>query len=311
MALGIGPGDEVITTTFSFFATAGVIARVGAKPVFVDIDPVTYNINPQLIGPAITSRTKAIMPVHLYGQCADMEPILALARKHSLDVIEDAAQAIGAEYRNGKRAGSMGTMGCLSFFPSKNLGALGDGGMVVTNDSALAEKIGVLRTHGGKPKYYHEIIGGNFRLDTLQAAVLGVKLKYLDEWTERRQQNAKRFLKLFKESELIEKVGLRLPDAVYADAGVPHYHIYNQFIIGVPDRDRLRDYLKQKEIGTEVYYPVPFHLQGCFRSLGYREGDFPVAERMARETLALPIFPEINSAAQAEVVGQIKKFYGV
>jgi dTDP-4-amino-4,6-dideoxygalactose transaminase len=309
MALGVGAGDEVITTPFSFFATAGVIARLGAKPVFVDIDPITYNINPQLIEAAVTSKTKAIIPVHLYGQCADMEPILALARKHSLVVIEDAAQAIGAEYRDGRRAGSMGDLGCLSFFPSKNLGALGDGGMVVTNDSTLAETIRILRVHGGKPKYYHQIIGGNFRLDTLQAAVLNVKLKYLDGWTKLRQENAKRYLKLFQESGLIEKTGLRLPNAIYADTGVLHYHIYNQFVIKVSDRDRLREFLKREEIGTEIYYPVPFHLQECFRSLNYKEGSYPESENAARETLALPIYPELSPNQQEAVVGSIRRFF--
>jgi dTDP-4-amino-4,6-dideoxygalactose transaminase len=311
MALEVGPRDEVITTPFSFFATAGVIARVGAKPVFVDIDPATFNINPRLIEAAITSRTKIIIPVHLYGQCADMKPILELARKHNIFVIEDAAQAIGAEYRDERRAGSMGTMGCLSFFPSKNLGALGDGGMVITNDKTLSEKIRTLRVHGGKPKYYHQMIGGNFRLDTLHAAVLNVKLNYLDGWTKRRQENARQYVLLFRESGLLEKVGLHLPDAVYEDAGILHYHIYNQFVIRVPDRDQLREYLKQDGIGTEIYYPVPFHLQDCFRCLGHRMGDFPEAERAAKETLALPICPELNPPMQSEVVEQIRKFDGI
>src|SRR6266540_4353358 len=275
MALGIGPGDEVITTAYSFFATAGSIVRVGATPVFADIDPLTCNIDPKKIESAITPRTKAIIPVHLYGQCADMEPILGIASRHTLWVIEDAAQAIGAEYRDGRRAGSMGVIGCLSFFPSKNLGALGDGGMVVTNDPQLAEKLAVLRVHGGKPKYHHKILGGNFRLDTLQAAVLNVKLNYLDGWTKARRKNAEQYRHLLKESGLLETTGIQALHAVYAASGVRHDHIYNQFVIRVPDRDRLREFLKEQEIGTEVYYPVPFHLQECFASLGYKRGDFP------------------------------------
>jgi len=309
MGLGIGSGDEVITTVYSFFATAGVIARLGAKPVFVDIDPATYNLDPNKVESAITTRTKAILPVHLYGQCAEMASILETAGEHGLAVVEDAAQAIGAEYRDGHRAGSMGTLGCLSFFPSKNLGALGDGGMVLTNDAALNEKIRTLRVHGSKPKYYHKFIGGNFRLDALQAAILNVKLDYLDAWTRRRQENAKRYTQLFEESGLLERVGLILPQAVYSEVGVPHGHIYNQFVIRVPHRDRLRAYLQQEGIGSEVYYPVPFHLQECFRALGYREGDFPCAEQAAKETLALPIYPELASEMQSHVVEKIRAFY--
>lgn len=309
MALGIGPGDEVITTPFSFFATAGVIARLGARPTFVDIDPVTYNIDPNKIDPAVTSRTTAIIPVHLYGQCADMTPILKMAERHHLMVVEDAAQAIGADYRDGRRAGSMGVLGCLSFFPSKNLGGLGDGGMVVTNDAALAEKVRILRVHGGKPKYHHKIIGGNFRLDSLQAAVLNVKLNYLDGWTKRRRENAERYASLFKESGLVEKVDLELPEPVYAETGVSHPHIYNQFVIRVRERDRLQEYLKQNEIGTEIYYPVPFHLQECFRYLDYKEGDFPEAELAAKGTLALPIYPELSFEMQDKVVQKIIEFF--
>jgi dTDP-4-amino-4,6-dideoxygalactose transaminase len=308
MALGIGPGDEVITTQYSFFATAGVIARLGAKPVLADIDPRTYNLDPAKVEPAITSRTKAILPVHLYGQCADMEPILKMAARHGLAVVEDAAQAIGADYRDGRRGGSMGTMGCLSFFPSKNLGALGDGGMVVTNSADLAEKLRVLRVHGGKPKYYHNVIGGNFRLDTIQAAILNVKLNYLDGWTKRRRQNADRYRLLFKESGLLEK-GMVLPRAVYAGTAAANDHIYNQFVIRVSERDRLREFLKEQEIGTEVYYPVPFHLQECFASLGYKQGDFPESERAAKETVAVPIYPEITEEMQKTVVEKIREFY--
>jgi len=310
MAIGVGPGDEVITTPYSFFATAGAVARLGAKPIFVDIEALTYNIDPSKIGQAITSKTKAIIPVHLYGQCADMAPILELAQHHNVKVIEDAAQAIGSEYRDGRRAGSMGTVGCLSFFPSKNLGCLGDGGMVVTNDVDLAERMKVLRVHGGKPKYYHKLIGGNFRLDTIQAAVLNVKLNYLDEWTRRRQANAQRYEKLFQESGLVQKRNVvRLPAPVYRDSGAKHYHIYNQFVVRVEQRDALMAHLKQKGIGTEIYYPIPFHMQECFRYLGYKEGDFPESERAARETLAIPIYPELSAAMQTEVMEGIASFY--
>lgn len=310
MALGVGLGDEVVTTPYSFFATAGVITRLGAKPVFVDIDPHTYNLDPAKIEQAITNRTKALIPVHLYGQCADMAPILEIAARRQLKVVEDAAQAIGSEYQDGRRAGSMGTMGCLSFFPSKNLGALGDGGMVVTNDPEAAERVRILRVHGGKPKYYHKQVGGNFRLDSLQAAVLNVKLNYLDGWTKRRQENARRYEALLKQGGLLQKPGISLPQAVYQAAGVTHYHIYNQFVLRVPRRDHLIAFLKQKHIGTEIYYPVPFHLQECFRYLGYKEGDFPVSERAAKDTMAIPIYPELTAEQQGEVIGAIKEFYG-
>ncbi len=298
MALDIKSGDEVITTPLSFFATVGAIVRLGATPVFVDIDPVTYNIDPTRIEAAVTARTKAIIPVHLYGQCADMTPILEIALKHGLAVVEDAAQAIGSEYRGGRRAGSMGTMGCFSFFPSKNLGGLGDGGMVVTNDEALAERLQVLRVQGGKPKYYHRVIGGNFRLDTLQAAVLNVKLPYLDRWTALRQQHAELYESLFRQSGVESAYGVRLPQAVYKQDGVGHYHIYNQFVMAVPKRDALRDYLKEKGVGTEIYYPVPLHLQECLVSLGHRAGDYPEAERACRDLVALPIYPELNADQQ-------------
>lgn len=309
MAIGVGPGDEVITTPYSFFATAGAVARLGAKPVLVDIDPITYNIDPSKIGKAITSKTKAMIPVHLYGQCADMGPILDLAQRHNLKVIEDAAQAIGSEYRDGQRAGGMGTVGCLSFFPSKNLGCLGDGGMVVTNDADLAERMKVLRVHGGKPKYYHKMIGGNFRLDTIQAAVLNVKLNYLDDWTQRRQENARRYETLFHQSGLVQKEKVRLPAPVYRESGAKHYHIYNQFVLRVDKRGDLMAYLKQKGIGTEIYYPVPFHLQECFQYLGHKEGDFPESERAAKETVAIPIYPELTAGQQTEVVEAILAFY--
>lgn len=309
MALEVGSGDEVITTPYSFFATAGAIVRVGARPVLVDIDPVTFGIDPARIEAAVTSRTKAIIPVHLYGQCADMAAIMAVAAQHRLHVIEDAAQAIGAEYADGRRAGSMGTVGCFSFFPSKNLGGLGDGGMVTTNDAELAERIRVLRVHGSKPKYYHSMIGGNFRLDSIQAAVLNVKLKYLDGWTKRRQDNAERYRTLFRQAGLTDKPGIGLPEARYKRTGVTHHHIYNQFVIRAPRRDELMASLKEQGIITEIYYPVPFHLQECFQSLGYKRGDLPESERAAQETLALPIYPELTGAQQQEVVDAIRTFY--
>ncbi|MCP9451776.1 MAG: DegT/DnrJ/EryC1/StrS family aminotransferase [Nitrospira sp.] len=309
MALGVGPGDEVITPCYSFFATAGVVARLHAKPVFVDIDPVSFNIDPSKIEAAVTPKTKAIIPVHLYGQCAEMEPILDLARRYGLFVIEDAAQAIGAEYKDGRRACSMGTVGCLSFFPSKNLGCLGDGGMVVTNDRDLANRLKILRVHGSHPKYYHKMIGGNFRLDTIQATVLNVKLNYLDGWTKRRQDNAERYRSLFQQSGLVRRGVVRLPEAVYRESGVKHHHIYNQFVLRVERRDELMAHLKQNEIGAEIYYPVPFHLQECFGYLGYREGDFPEAERAAKETLAIPIYPELTVDQQTQVVEAIASFY--
>ncbi len=307
MALDIKSGDEVITTPLSFFATVGTIVRLGAKPVFVDIDPVTYNLDPSRIESAITSRTRAIIPVHLYGQCADMDPILQAAARHGLAVVEDAAQAIGSEYRDGRRAGSMGTVGCFSFFPSKNLGGLGDGGMVVTNDEKLAERLRVLRVQGGKPKYYHRVIGGNFRLDTLQAAVLNVKLPYLDRWTALRQKHAELYERLFGESKVESEFGVRLPQAIYKSKGVRHYHIYNQFVIAVPKRDALRDYLKSKGIGTEIYYPVPLHKQECLLSLGHKDGDYPEAERACRELVALPIYPELNEDQQHYVVQTVRE----
>ena len=298
MAISVGPGDEVITTPYTFFATAGAISRLCAKPVFVDIDPLTYNIDPEKIEAAITPHTKAIIPVHLYGQMADMDPIMEIAERHNLYVIEDAAQAIGAEYK-GRRAGSIGHLGCFSFFPSKNLGGGGDGGMVVTNDPDLAEKVRVLRVHGAKPKYHHHVVGGNFRLDALQAAVLRVKLRHLDEWTAARQRNAARYRKLFAEAGLLEgENAITLPH----DAGWGR-HIYNQFVIRVPKRrDALREYLASRGIGTAVYYPVPLHLQACFADLGYRPGDFPQSEQAARTTLAIPVYPELSEAQQEAVV---------
>ncbi|MFZ4662845.1 MAG: DegT/DnrJ/EryC1/StrS family aminotransferase [Caldilineaceae bacterium] len=301
MALDVQPGDEIITTPYTFFATAGCIARLGAKAVFVDIDPATYNLDSAGIAAVVTKRTKAIMPVHLYGQMAEMEPIMAVADAHNLPVIEDAAQAIGAEYK-GRRAGSIGQMGCFSFFPSKNLGGFGDGGMVVTNDAHLAETLTLLRGHGAKPKYYHKVVGGNFRLDALQAAVLRVKLPYLDDWTTGRQRNAAIYRRLFTEAGLDGVIGLPVE--------MPNVrHIYNQFIIRCPQRDALMNHLKVRAIGHEIYYPVPMHLQECFADLGYRQGDFPHSEAAADETLAIPIYPGLTEAMQATVVVAIAEFY--
>jgi dTDP-4-amino-4,6-dideoxygalactose transaminase len=307
MAADIGTQDRVITSPYTFFATAGCIARVGAKPVFVDIVPETYNISPQGIEKTLAdmsraerSRVRAIIPVHLYGQCAEMEPILQIAKKYNLYVIEDAAQAIGAEY-NGRRAGSMGDLGCFSFFPSKNLGAFGDGGIVTASSEELHEHLKIIRVHGSRPKYYHKFIGGNFRLDALQAAVVSVKLKYLDEWSRGRQENAKTYRELFAESGI---EGIKLP------VEKENRHIYNQFVIQVPGkRDELRRFLQQEGVGTEIYYPVSLHLQECFAYLNYKKGDCPVSERAATHTLALPIYPELTDDQQAYVVEKIKEFY--
>jgi dTDP-4-amino-4,6-dideoxygalactose transaminase len=301
MAEDVGTGHEVITTPYTFFATAGAIARLGAKPVFVDVDPKTYNIDPSQIEAKITARTKAIMPVHLYGQCADMDPIMEIAGRRGIPVIEDAAQAIGSDYK-GRRAGSIGRYGCFSFFPSKNLGAAGDGGLVTTGDAAVAEKIRNLRNHGMNPKYYHSMIGGNFRFDALQAAIVSVKLKYLDNWTAGRQANAARYRRLFEAAGLTKEGLVQLP---YEAPG--YRHIYNQFIIRVPRRDELSARLKEEKIGHEVYYPVPLHLQKCFAYLGHREGDFPHSERAAKETLALPIYPELSDAQAEQVVDSIRR----
>jgi len=302
MAEEIGPGDEVITTPYTFFATAGCIARLGATPVFVDICPKTYNIDTNQVEARITDRTRAIMPIHLFGQCAAMDPILEIAGKHDLLVIEDAAQAIGAEYK-GRRAGSMGHYGCFSFFPSKNLGAAGDGGVVVTNDPRRAERLEIHRMHGSKPKYYHSLVGGNFRLDALQAAVVLVKLPYLDGWSAARQANAETYRRLFDEAGLTGQDGVVLPYVVPEGR-----HIYNQFVIRVPRRDELREHLRQNNVATEIYYPVALHRQECFEYLGYREGDFPESERAARETLALPIYPELSEEQQRHVVAKIREF---
>jgi dTDP-4-amino-4,6-dideoxygalactose transaminase len=300
MACGIGPGDEVVTSTYSFFATAGCIARLGAVPVLVDIDPRTYNLNPAAVREAITPRTRAIVPVHLFGLMADMNPILAIAREAGIAVIEDAAQAIGAR-ADGRAAGTLGDIGCFSFFPSKNLAAFGDGGFVASNDQALADRLKLLRNHGAEPKYFHKIIGGNFRLDAVQAAILRVKLPHLAGWTEARRKNAATYQRLFADRGLAGQV--RLPSE---PAG--SYHIFNQFVIQVSERDELREYLRVRDIGTEIYYPVPFHLQECFAYLGYSRGAFPIAEAAARETLALPIYGELTQAQLEYVVDAIAHF---
>jgi dTDP-4-amino-4,6-dideoxygalactose transaminase len=322
MAIGVGAGDEVITSTYSFFATAGCIARTGARPVLVDIDPLTYNIDPDGIRAALTPKTRAIIPVHLYGLCADMDRIMSIAQEAGVPVIEDAAQAIGATYRN-RQAGSIGGLGCFSFFPSKNLGAFGDGGLVTTNDASLAHELRLIRNHGAespaaapaessggsgeaspKPlrgvggKYLHKRVGANFRLDAIQAAVLRVKLPHLARWTSRRRENAVRYDALFAEAGLTDRVTL---PAAPAD----RRHIFNQYVVRVPDRDRVRAFLGEQGIGTEIYYPVPFHLQECFVALGYSRGDFPQAEAAAASTLALPIYGELTPDQQAAVVAAI------
>jgi dTDP-4-amino-4,6-dideoxygalactose transaminase len=309
MALDVKEGDEVITTPFSFFATVGSILRVGAKPVFVDIDPVTYNIDPKLIEAAITPKTKAIMPVHLFGQAADMDSIMAIARKHKLLVIEDTAQSIGCQTQAGNQTGSVGDVGCFSFFPSKNLGAFGDGGLITTQNEELAKKIKIFRNHGMDPKYYHKYVGGNFRIDALQAAVLRVKLQKLQEWTEMRQRNAKRYEKIFAEKKLLDKVDVRLPKAVYSHSGAKNYHIYNQFCISVPKRDQLREFLTKNNVGCEIYYPVPFHMQECLRYLGHKKGDYPHTEYACEHILALPIYSELVEEQQHYVVDTIAAFY--
>ncbi|MEJ7708845.1 MAG: DegT/DnrJ/EryC1/StrS family aminotransferase [Pyrinomonadaceae bacterium] len=304
MALGIGEGDEVITTPYSFFATASSIARLGARPVFVDIDPRTYNIDPALVESAITPRTRAIMPVHLFGQCAEMDALAAIAERHgSLPIIEDAAQAIGAE-DHGRRAGSMGAIGCFSFYPTKNLGGAGDGGMLTTNDEQLAARLRTLRAHGSDTKYYYRLLGINSRLDSIQAAILRVKLPYLNEWSDTRARNAELYSQLFRDAGLENKFDLPFcRDHVR--------HIYNQYIIRVPSTERnlLLEHLQQSRVGTEVYYPLPLHLQECFQYLGHCKGDFPESERAARETIALPIYPELGIKQQLVVVEALGDFY--
>lgn len=307
MVEGIGPGDEVITTTFTFFATAGCISRVGAKPVFVDINPDTYNIDYVEIEKAITDKTKAIIPVHLFGQCADMAEINEIADKYNIFVIEDAAQAIGADYLYFNefvtKAGSMGHYGCFSFFPTKNLGAFGDGGMIVTKDYRRMEELKKIRNHGSKPKYYHKKVGGNFRLDAIQAAILLVKIKYLDEWTKKRQIHAKVYKELLSKLYFIETPFARFEDQI------ENYHIYNQYVIKVPFRDALQEFLKTKGISTEVYYPLPLHQQDCFSYLNYKPVELPVSFEASFHVLALPIFPELRVEEQQYIVDKIFEFY--
>jgi dTDP-4-amino-4,6-dideoxygalactose transaminase len=298
MSLDIGEGDEVITTPFTFFATVGCISRTGARPVFVDIDPRTYNINAELIEAAITERTKAIIPVHLYGQMADMDAVMSVADKHGLFVLEDAAQSITSVYK-GKKAGSIGTAGCFSFFPSKNLGGIGDGGMIVTNDDDFYERLMIMRNHGSKPKYYHSYVGGNFRLDPIQAAALLVKLGHLDEWSQGRRDNAAYYDKKFAGTEVVTPF-------ISSDCVT----IYNQYVIRVPRRDEVVAHLKANDIGCEIYYPVPMHLQKCFSDLGYKRGDFVEAERAAGEVMAIPIYPELTDEMQDCVVESILGFLG-
>jgi dTDP-4-amino-4,6-dideoxygalactose transaminase len=300
MALGVGPGDEVVTSTYSFFATAGVIVRDGATPVFVDIDPVTFNLNPAAVSRAVTAQTKAILPVHLFGLSADLDPILDEASRSGIPVIEDAAQAIGATYKS-RQLGGLGSFGCFSFFPSKNLGAFGDAGLLTTNNAALAARARVLRDHGMQPRYYHQLVGGNFRMDALQAAVLRVKAPHLYAWTEARRVNASRYIRLFRDAGLEGRIVLPAEPRDYR-------HIFNQFVIRTTDRDGLKRHLDERGIGNEIYYPVPFHLQPCFVELGYRAGEFPEAERAARESLAIPIFGELTFDEQRLVVETIAEF---
>jgi dTDP-4-amino-4,6-dideoxygalactose transaminase len=346
MVKGIELGQGVITVPYTFFSTAGCVYRLGARPFFVDIDPLTYNMDPDaiktfievecnfdssagaLVHKSSDTRMRAIIPVHLYGQCAPMDGIMALANEYHLVVIEDGAQAIGSEYPYTKggepmRAGSMGHFGCFSFFPSKNLGGFGDGGMVTTSDEEMAEKLKILRVHGSKPKYYHHLVGGNFRLDALQAAVLSVKLKYLDIWTNKRRQNAFYYDSLFQQSGLVDKAFVTLPQAVWENIFSQNLsnpkleirnpkltsHIYNQYVIRAKRRDELQAYLGEHGVGTEIYYPLPLHLQSCFAGLGYKAGDFPESEKAAAETLALPIYPELEAVQQEHVVEKISSFY--
>jgi len=318
MAIGIGQEDEVIVPTYSFFATAGVVSRLNAIPVFTDIDMTTFNIDPNDIERKITTKTKAIIPVHLYGQSADMQAIMEIADKHNLKVVEDGAQAIGVQYKDGRSVGTIGDAGCFSFFPSKNLGGYGDGGMITTNDDELAEKIRIMRVHGGAPKYYHKIIGGNFRLDAIQAAVLRVKLPHLDKWSARRRENAGIYKKYFIELglnsgdnslEYSDQNNVLLPNTVYNNFGLKNHHIFNQYIIRVKQRDSLINYLRNKNIGCEIYYPVPFHKQECFANLDFNSNDFPNSDIAAAETIALPVFPELKEKQIKYIVDSIAEFF--
>ncbi|TKJ33267.1 transcriptional regulator [bacterium (candidate division B38) B3_B38] len=315
MALGISPDNEIITTPFTFFSTAGIIARLNAKPVFMDIDPGSFNIDPDLVERKITPRTRAIIPVHLFGQCAPMDEITQIAEKHNLQVVEDAAQAIGASYK-GRKAGSMGMVGCFSFYPSKNLGAMGDGGVVVTSKPELAERIRLLRNHGAESKYRYSTVGINSRLDALQAAILTVKLKYIDQWNRARRQNAENYTRLFRQANLAADEQGKMDDdpsnhiPVIIPAVLPEcHHVFHQYAIRVRDRDRLKDYLAREGIGTAIYYPIPLHLQKCFSYLGYKQGELKNAERCAAECLSLPIYPELTPTQQEYVVEKIAAFF--
>jgi dTDP-4-amino-4,6-dideoxygalactose transaminase len=301
MAMGVGQGDEVITVPFTFFATAGAVSRLGAKPVFIDIQPDTFNLDPTQLERAVTSRTKAIIPVHLFGQCADMPAINQIAKAKRLHVIEDACQAIGAG-QSGQRAGVLGDTACFSFFPSKNLGGFGDGGMITTNDQGLADALAMLRVHGSRVRYLHEAVGINSRLDALQAVVLDIKLKYLDQWAEGRRRNAARYDQLFRAAGLLDRVTLPLTKA-------GNFHVYNQYTVRVSKRDELRAHLKEKGVGTEIYYPLPMHLQNCYQDLGYRKGAFPLSERAAEEVMSLPIYAELNDAQLTYVVEMVADFF--
>jgi len=320
MALRLGPGDAVLTTPFTFFATAGTISRIGARPVFADIDPTTFNLDPSRAEEALAAfrkkepnfRIKAIVPVHLYGQCADMDKLMALAGREGLTVVEDAAQAVGADYPSNagvRKAGGYGHMGTLSFYPTKNLGGFGDGGMVLTNDAELGLRLRKLRVHGERDRYYYDEIGGNFRLDALQAAVLRVKLRHLAAWQKKRRDLAEGYGCKFAEAGLVAKGLVVPPAAVYKKNGVSEYHTFHQYVIRAKDRDKLQAFLKENGIGTAVFYPLPLHLQKCFASLGYREGAFPVAEKAAGEVLALPIYAELKPTEQDYVVDKIIEFY--
>ena len=316
MVLDVGPGDLVLTSNFSFFATAGVVARLKATPVFVDIDPVTYNIDPEQLRLTLAKmdvgtrkRVKAIIPVHLYGQCADMKEILNIAAEFKIPVIEDSAQAIGAEYEiDGKKrqAGSLSDFGCFSFFPSKNLGGVGDGGIITVNKPELAEQLRLKRVHGGERKYYHRVIGGNFRLDPIQATVIRVKLPHLNRWHNQRQDNAEYYNKLFAETSIGGRI--YIPQVMHSQR-LKNPHIYNQYVIRAEQRDQLQSFLAENEISTEVYYPLPFHLQECFLDLGGKAGDFPVSETAAEEVLALPVYPGLSRQMQEAVVEKIEEFY--
>ena len=316
MSLNIGPGDKVLVPDFSFFATAGVVSRLNAEPVFLEIDPTTFNLCPKHLEEKLESYTeeelaqvKAVIPVHLFGQCADMQAILGVAQQFGIAVVEDAAQAIGAEYRlNGeaRRAGTMSNVGCMSFFPSKNLGGVGDGGMVTTNDTELHHQLHIKRVHGAEPKYYHKVIGGNFRMDPIQACVLRIKLQRLEAWHEQRRQNAVQYNQLLGEAQLEEVV---CPAAVYQDDNLLNHHIYNQYTVRVQRREDLRKFLQERGVATEIYYPVPFHRQECFADLGYRPGSLPESDRAAREVLALPIYPGLTTEMQEYVVENLVEFY--